>query len=167
VGLGLIVAGGLLALLIAAWLASGLASDDLEASGAILGGIFGFLFLVAPLLGAGAFVFYRSRSEARAMEEVAVQRRMLGRIEAAGEIAIADLALDTGLTRDGVRDSLVDLVSKGLFSGYVDWERGRLYARQAAQLREMRNCQNCGSQLQLAGKGLVRCPSCGAEYFLP
>lgn len=167
VGLGLIIAGGLVALLIAAWLVSGLASSDLEASGAILGGLFGFLFLVAPLAGGGAFVYVRSRSESRELEQVALQRRLLGRIEAAGEIAVADLALETGLTRDGVRDSLVDLVSKGLFSGYVDWERGRLYARQAAQLRELRNCQNCGSELELAGKGLVRCPFCGAEYFLP
>lgn len=167
VGIGLVAAGLLLAVLIAIWLGVGLANDDLEAGGAVLGGIITFLFLVAPLVGIGTFLLVRGRSEARQHERATIQRRMIGRIEAAGEISIADLALESGLTRDQVRENLVDLVSMGLFSGYVDWERGRLYARQAAELRDMQNCQNCGSPLQLAGHGLVRCPYCGAEYFLP
>ena len=96
--------------------------------------------------------------EARRLERSSSLRRMIGRIEAAGEISIADLAIDSGLTRDQVRDNLVELVSMGLFSGYVDWERGRLFARQAGELREMSNCQNCGSPLSIAGQGLIRCP---------
>ena len=167
VGLGLIGAGLLLGLGIGVWLASGLINSDLEAGGAILGGIIGFLFLVAPLVGVGGFIFVRSRSESQQLGQVAVQRRLLARIDLAGEIAVADLALEADLSRDEVRGHLVDLVSKGLFSGYVDWDRGRLYARQASELRNLKYCENCGSELELAGKGLVRCPFCGAEYFLP
>ncbi len=167
VGVGLVAAGLIVALLIAFWLAIGLSSDDLNAGGALLGGIFAFVFLVAPLVGVGGFLVVRARSEGREFEQASAQRRLIGRIEAAGEISVADLAIESGLTRDAVRDNLVELVSKGLFSGYVDWERGRLYARQASQLREMRNCLSCGSELSLAGHGLVRCPFCGAEYFLP
>lgn len=167
VGIGLVGVGMLVALGIAAWLIAGLASSDLEAGGAILGAIIGFIFLVAPLVAVGGFILVRARSESRQLGEVAVQRKLLARIELAGEIGVGDLALDAGLTRDEVRANLVDLVSKGLFSGYVDWDRGRLFARQARELREMRNCQSCGSELELAGKGLVRCPYCGTEYFLP
>jgi hypothetical protein len=167
VGVGLVAVGLLLALGIAAWLGVGLANDDLEAGGAVLGGVIAFLFLVAPFVAVGAFLIFRSRAESREFAQAAAQRRLMGRIEAAGEISVADLAIDSGMTRDEVRDNLVDLVSKGLFSGYVDWQRGRLFARQAAQLRELRNCQSCGSELQLAGHGLVRCPFCGTEYFLP
>ncbi|CAN5722225.1 hypothetical protein BH23CHL2_BH23CHL2_26240 [soil metagenome] len=167
VGIGLIAVGTLLAAAIVAWLASGIISSDLETGGAILGGIIGFLFLVAPLVGVGGFIFVRARSESRQLSRAAVQRRLIARIDLAGEIAVADLALESGLTRDEVRENLVELVSRGLFSGYVDWNRGRLFARQAAELRELRNCQSCGSELRLAGKGLVRCPFCGTEYFLP
>ncbi|MEZ4522258.1 MAG: hypothetical protein R3A46_11540 [Thermomicrobiales bacterium] len=167
VGIGLVAVGSILAIAIGGWLVAGLVSSDLEAGGAILGGIFGFIFLVAPLIGVGSFILVRSRSESRQMDQVALQRQLLARIELAGEIGIADLALEVGLTRDEVRANLVDLVSKGLFSGYVDWDRGRLFARQAAELRNMHHCQSCGSELELAGKGLIRCPYCGTEYFLP
>ena len=27
-------------------------------------------------------------------------------------------------------------------------------------------CPNCGGALELAGKGLIRCPYCGAEIFI-
>lgn len=167
VGIALVVAGVVIAVLIAAWLLAGLADDDLQTSGAVLGGIFGFIFLVAPLTGAGVFVFVRGRAESAALERTGRQRKMLGAIETAGEISIADLALETGATRDQVRSDLFDLVSKGLFSGYVDWDAGRLFARQASELRSYDQCQRCGSPLSLAGKGLIRCPYCGTEYFLP
>ena len=167
VGLGLLGFGILVAIAIAGWLIAGLASSDLNAGGAVLGGLIGMLFLSGPLIAVGGFIFIRARGESRQLSAVATQRRLLGRIEAAGEISVADLALETGLSRDEVRENLVDLVSKGLFSGYVDWDRGLLFARQASELRDLNNCQRCGSELELAGKGLIRCPYCGTEYFLP
>ena len=69
-------------------------------------------------------------------------------------------------TRDGVRADIYDLVSKGLFTGYIGWDRNMLYARQASQLRAGRTCPNCGGEVNLAGKGIVRCGFCGAEIFL-
>jgi hypothetical protein len=167
IGIGLVGTGVLIMLAIVIWLAAGLMSSDLEAGGAILGGIIGFLFLVAPFVGVGGFIFVRARTESRQLEAATMQRQLLGRIEAAGEISVSELALDMGLSRDEVRAQLVDLVSKGLFSGYVDWDRGRLFARQASALRELDRCASCGSELELAGQGLVRCSFCGTEYFLP
>lgn len=162
-------AGVLIGLLAVAWLAAGLLDDssDLELSGAVLGVLLCVGVLVLPLVGGGVLILTRARREAAAMAHVARQRKMLGAIEAAGEITIADLALETGGTRDTVRADLYDLVSKGLFSGYVNWDQGRLYARQASDMREAGTCPNCGGPLSLAGKGLIRCQFCGAEIFLP
>ena len=164
VGIVLIAAGLIIGALAIGWLALGVMGDgDLEMSGALL-----FIgFLVIPLVGAGLLVLTRARRESAAMERAQRQRKLLGVVEAAGEISIADVALETGGTRDTVRDDLYDLVSKGLFSGYVDWDRGQLIARQASELRGRETCPNCGGQLSLAGKGLVKCPYCGAEIFLP
>lgn len=168
-GLILAAAGVIIAVLAIAWLAAGISDDnsDLEMSGALLGGIFCMGVLVLPLVGGGMLIFTRARREEAAMAHVARQRKLLGAVEAAGDITIAELALETGGTRETVREDLYDLVSKGLFSGYVDWDRGRLVARQASEIRAGGTCPNCGGPQSLAGKGLIRCQFCGAEIFLP
>lgn len=168
-GIVLIAAGVIVGLLIVAWLATGLMDEtsDLQWSGAALGVAVCTGVLVLPLMGGGLLILTRARREEAAMADVRRHRTLLGTIEAAGEITIADLALETGGTRETVRADLYDLVSKGLFSGYVDWDRGRLFARQASEMRESGACPNCGGVQSLAGKGLIRCQYCGAEIFLP
>jgi ribosomal protein L37AE/L43A len=64
-----------------------------------------------------------------------------------------------------VQSYLYDLVGKGLFTGYVDWKRSILYAREAAQMQQS-TCPNCGGRREIVGKGVVRCAYCGAELFL-
>ncbi len=169
VGMLMIGAGLLIGAVAMAWLASGVADDEsgLRLSGAVLGGAMLFIVLVLPLVAGGIFLYIRGGAEAKQFENAARQRKMLGIIESAGEISIADLALQLAGTRDSVRADLYDLVSKGLFAGYVDWDRGILFARQASELRGKQTCPNCGGQVSLAGKGLVRCPYCGVEIFLP
>lgn len=167
IGMVMIVGGIIVMLLIAAWLIAGLADSNLETAGAILGGALGFLVLGLPLVGGGLFLAFRGRKEAQHGERSRRQRQLLGTIEAAGEISISDLALELRTSPDGIREDLADLVSLGLFAGYVDWDSGRLYARQASELRSLKFCENCGGELSLGGKGLVVCPYCGAEYFLP
>ena len=168
-GMLLVGAGILVGAVAIAWLASGIADDEagLRLSGAVLGGALIFIVVVLPLVAGGIFLYIRGGAEAKLFENAARQRKMLGIVESAGEISIADLALQIAGTRDTVRADLYDLVSKGLFAGYVDWDRGILFARQASELRGKQSCPNCGGQLSLAGKGLVRCPFCGAEIFLP
>lgn len=169
VGVMLIAAGAMIGVITVVWLASGLSDDDagLRLSGAVFGGALVFIVLVLPLIAGGAFLFIRGQAEARQFEHVRRQRKLLGVVETAGEIDIADLALQLNGTRDTVQSDLYDLVSKGLFAGYVDWDRGVLYARQASELRGRETCPNCGGQLAIAGKGLIKCPFCGAEIFLP
>ena len=169
VGLLLLAGGAIVGAIAVAWLASGLADDEsgLRLSGAVFGGALIFIILVLPMLAGGWFIYQRSRREGAQFAHVGRQRKLLGIVEAAGQIAVPDLALQLEATRDEVRSDLYDLVSKGLFAGYVDWDKDILYARQASQLRGSENCPNCGGQVTIAGKGLIRCPYCGAEIFLP
>jgi hypothetical protein len=169
VGILLIAGGAIIGALALAWLASGLSDDEagLRLGGAIFGGALIFIIFVLPMLAGGIFVLQRARREEAQFAHVGRQRKMLGIVESAGQIAIPDLALQLGATRDDVRADLYDLVSKGLFAGYVDWDKDLLYARQASELRGRETCPNCGGQVTIAGKGLIRCPFCGAEIFLP
>lgn len=166
-GIILTAAGVILSLAVAAWLIAGLTAGDLETGGALLGGIFGLLVVGFPLVGGGLFLFSRGKAEQLELQRSQRQRRLLGMVETAGEVSISDIAIELRSSRDEVRQDLIDLVSMGLFAGYVDWNTGTLYARQASELRSLDRCQNCGSELTLAGKGLVTCEFCGAEYFLP
>lgn len=169
IGLLLILGGLGIAAIAIAWLASGVADDQagLRVSGAILGGGLLFVAVVLPMLAGGTYIFLKGRSEEAQLASGQRQRKLLAIVETAGQISIADLALQLSGTRDSVRDDLYDLVSKGLFSGYADWDRGMLYTRAASELRGRETCPNCGGQLEIAGKGLIRCPYCGAEIFLP
>ena len=136
-----------------------------SAGAATLGfGLFAIVLLVP--LGAGAFMLWQGRQEAVAAGQAQQQRRLLNTVKTQGQVAISDLAIEMDLTREQVQALLYDLVGKGLFSGYVNWDEGMLYSRQASELRERTTCEVCGGQLELAGQGVIRCPYCGTEYFL-
>lgn len=169
IGLLLIAGGVLVGLAVTAWLVTGLTDDEsgLRSSGAVFGGALLFIAIVLPMVAGGAYLFWKGQTESKQFAHVERQRKLLGIVEAAGQISISDLALQLQGTRESVRADLNDLVSKGLFAGYVDWDRGVLYAKQASELRGQKNCPNCGGELTIAGKGLIRCPYCGAEIFLP
>lgn len=166
VGILLLGAGAVLGLGIVAWLWSNVDQDETQLSGAIFGFVLLFGVVVLPLLGGGIYFLIRGRADARELAEVEQQRRLLSVVTTRGEVQIADLVLELNSTRDEVEDDLHALVGRGLFSGYVDWSKGTLYSVEASKLQGRHTCPNCGGQLELAGKGLVKCPYCGAEIFL-
>lgn len=162
----LLAAGLVIAAIAGTWLLLGLQEGNLQGSGAVFGLFFVFLVLVAPLVGAGIFFLSRGRAEDVAYARVRSQRRLLDMLSTRGQLTIPDVALELGMTRDQIESDLYDLVGKGLFTGFVDWRRGVLHSIEAARLEAEQTCPNCGGKLELAGKGLVRCPYCGAEIFL-
>jgi DNA-directed RNA polymerase subunit RPC12/RpoP len=124
-----------------------------------------FLALVAPLVGIGAFLYVRGRREEAQLATARKERRILDMVQTRGQVQVSDLVLELQADVDQVKAWIYDLVGKGLFTGYINWDEGILYSREISQLRTNR-CPRCGGELGLGGKGIVRCPYCGTEIFL-
>ena len=148
---------------VAAWLATGLSEVGKNEPKA--GYVLGLVLFSLPFFAVGLYLLLVSRGEVRAETRVDKQRTILNAVMTRGRVSIADLAIECNLTRDQVRDHIYDLIGKDLFRGYVNWERGELVSAEAAQIKDG-SCPNCGGKLELAGKGLVRCPYCGTETYL-
>ena len=164
IGLILIFAGLVIGLVMTAWLGTSLASGSLATTGFVLG-LALLAVLVLPFLGAGLYMLVRGRAESRDLARVAQERRLLNMVLAQGQLAVADAALEMNASRDQIKAFVYDLVGKGLFTGYINWDEGILYAREAATMRTTK-CPNCGGEREVVGKGVVRCPYCGSELFL-
>jgi DNA-directed RNA polymerase subunit RPC12/RpoP len=156
IGFGLIVGIGAIAWLLVSSAGTG---------GKVLGLVF-LAILILPVIGAGVFMLFRGQAEVKDQAEVQKQRMVLNMVETRGKVRISDIALEINGTRDQVQKYIYDLVGKGLFTGYVNWNEGVLLAQQASELEGRTTCPNCGGALELAGKGMVVCPYCGSEIFL-
>jgi hypothetical protein len=164
-GIILIVAGAGIVLLAILWLVAQAVAGKLDIAAAILG--LGLAAIIAaPLIGIGVFMQVKGRQESKEMAYVQQERKLLGLIQAQGQINVAQAALEIGTTRDGLKGMIYDLVDKGFFAGYINWQEGMLYSQDAAKLKAGSRCPNCNGELQLAGKGVIRCPYCGTDIFL-
>jgi hypothetical protein len=162
--IGSILSGGglLLLLAIGIWI---LLAEGNTTGGRVLGLVLALLIL-SPIIAVGIYMLIRGGQEDKAMAHVAQQRKLLNIIKTKGQVSISDLTLELDSTFDQVQAWIYDLVGKGLFSGYINWEEGTLYSQQASHLQDETRCKHCGGELSLAGKGVVRCPYCGTEYFI-
>ncbi|MCP4414994.1 MAG: hypothetical protein GY805_00125, partial [Chloroflexi bacterium] len=139
---------------------------QLTASGTAFGIVLGFLVLVLPQLGFGTLLFWKGGQDTAVAARAQEQRQLLDIIKTQGQISISDLVIEQNSSRDSVQQMLYQLVGMGLFSGYINWDEGMLYSRQATELHKLSNCEHCNGELELAGKGIINCPFCGTEYFL-
>ena len=164
---GYIMIGLAVAVLVigSALLVSGLTSG-LNVSGAILG--FGILLvvLVAPLAIGGWLIARYARGEEKASMESAELRKILDMVTTRGSVRVSDVVLELHSTLATVQNDIYELVGMGVFTGYVNWDEGVLYSAEASGLRGLTECKKCGGKLTLAGKGVIKCPYCGTEYFV-
>jgi hypothetical protein len=163
VGVILIIVGLIIAALGIVW---GLANlgGELETTGFVL--VMGLSIVLAlPFIGVGAYLVVKGRAEEAQMAEVQKEKQLLNMVASQGQVSIGEAALELGVSRDQIKAWVYDLVGKGLFSGYINWDDGLLISRRAAELRGNK-CPNCGGEVALSGKGVVSCPYCGTEVFL-
>ena len=161
--IGLAVAALLLA---GGFVGSGLAVHRLTVPGAVLGFIL-FGALPALVLGAiGVYLVVKGKSEAAEAAEAEKLQRLLGMIQSHGQVSLGQAMVEMRMTREQITQAIYDLVSLGLFIGYIDWESMTFYASDAAKVVS-NICPNCGGIREFVGKGIVKCPYCGATLFIP
>ncbi len=149
---------------IAAWLITGLVEATNQKS-TISGYVLGLVLFCLPWFAVSLYMLLTSRGEIKEETKADKQRTILGAVMTRGRVSVADLAIECDLTREQVRDYIYDIIGKDLFRGYVNWEKGELVSAEAAQIKSD-TCPNCGGKVEIAGKGLVRCPFCGTETYL-
>jgi Zn finger protein HypA/HybF involved in hydrogenase expression len=154
-----------LAVLASLWLASQVSAEQLSAGGALIGATLAFVPVIL-LIGGGIYLFIKGGGEVEQQSTMQKQRRLMDVIRSRGQVTVEDVALEIGVPVSELKEMVHQLVGLQVFSGYVNWADGTLYSVEADQLRELKQCKNCGGELKLAGKGVVTCPFCGTEYFL-
>ena len=134
------------------------------AGGFVLGAVLS-VFIAIPFVGAGIYLMVRGRAEEAEMADVGRQRKILDMVKTRGQVDITDLVFELSSTSDQVRDDIYKIVGMGLFTGYVNWDDGVLYSKEASQLTGNK-CPNCGGEQEFAGKGVITCQYCGTDVFL-
>ncbi len=135
-------------------------------TGALLGILIVFFVLVAPLVTGGIYLMRKGEAEKAAYERARLERKLLNMVLTQGKVSFSEAAIELNIPRDQVEELVRSLVGKNLFSGAVNWEDGVLYSEEARTLLQTRRCPNCGGTLEIAGKGVIKCPWCGAEIFI-
>jgi hypothetical protein len=161
----LLIAAAAVAVVGGAWLAGSVSEGGMRITGALLGAAL-LLILILPLLGGGVYLWVQSGREAARDAQRAELRKILDMVKSRGQLPVSDLVIELGESQNEVQDMIHSLVGMGVFSGYINWEEGILYSEDASGLRDLERCKFCGGELKLAGKGVVVCPYCGAEYYL-
>lgn len=163
VGIILIVAAAVVALGGVTWLVT---EGTMTGGGLALGLILLFVVLVGPMAAGGVIALTRGRKEVAEQETASQQRKILDMVKTRGQVHVSDVIVELQSDMPSVQNMIYRLVGMGVFSGYINWDEGVLYSAEASSLRELENCRNCGGELSLAGKGVIKCPYCGTEYFL-
>ena len=140
-------------------------STEMIASAKILAIFFGAI-IAAPLIGVGLYLFRKGQAESSEEQTIAQERKLLNMVMTQGKVNVAEAALELKATRDQTKQLIYDLIGKQLFTGYVNWDEGVLLSADASKIKEGGSCPKCGGHLELAGKGIIKCPFCGSEVFI-
>jgi hypothetical protein len=166
VGLIAIVAGIVVFLGAALWIGSGWRMGQTDGPAALLGITLCGAIPLLLLGGFGVFMLIRGQAEERDLAGVRKKERLLGMIQAQGKVSLSSAMIEMKMTRQEVNNAVYELVNQGLFAGYIDWSNQTFYSQDAARVGSNK-CPNCGGVRELVGKGIVKCPYCGVELFIP
>lgn len=160
IGVGLVLLLGCSAIS----LMSSFTSTSGNLGGAVLGVVVSILVGIVPI-AFGVYLLTQGRAEAAEQANMTRQRKILDMVKTRGQVDLRDMVFDLKSNTEQIRDDIYKLVGMGLFTGYVNWDKGVLYSKDASQLKGNK-CPNCGGEQEFAGKGVVQCKNCGAEIFL-
>ncbi len=167
VGILLLLSGVGWGLAVSAFVLAGRAAGKIDAPAAVLGvGIFAALPALAAV-AAGALLVRAGLRQDRRLRQIALDRQVLERLAARGQLYLPELSAELGVGLDELRECVYRIAGENLLAGYINWAEQRLYSADAAALTQRSVCPNCGGRLELAGRGVIRCPYCGTEIFLP
>ena len=124
------------------------------------------VLVAAPIVGLGGYLFWRGRKELAELAQIKQQKLILNMVKTQGQADIQEMVFELKADTETVQKLIYDLVGKGLFHGYINWDDGILYSKQASALQGMTTCPNCGGDQEFVGKGIVKCRHCGAQIFL-
>ncbi len=94
------------------------------------------------------------------------QMQLASVVQAQGQVTMAELSRELRTPESLIRQWLYQLVRRGRFSGYVDWQSDTVFSQERPQLLQRHTCPNCTAHLELVGQGIIGCTYCGAEIFI-
>jgi hypothetical protein len=93
-------------------------------------------------------------------------RALPGLVTARARIGLEELGRELNAPPALLRAWIYRAVGAGELQGYMDWNKGIIYSREARVLKSARRCPGCAGKLELVGRGVVQCPYCDTEIFL-
>jgi rRNA maturation endonuclease Nob1 len=81
------------------------------------------------------------------------------------EMSFAEIGDGLGVSEQEARERVRHLVTKKLFTGYINWDEQTVYPRTDMDI-EKANCPACGSVLKTTPRGTKKCDACGSEICL-
>lgn len=128
-------------------------------------GVFGLLpFFV--LGGVGIYLFRKGRFEERDFVRLKKQEKLLQPIQTLGKANLAKLLPELRLSEAEARNVLLSLVEEGLFSGYYHAQTKTFYARDPNRVNS-NTCPHCSGVREQVGTGIIPCPYCKVDLFIP
>ena len=126
-GLFLIAAGFILAIMAGLWLALQLAQGIMRADEAALGAAVAFL-PAAALVVTGLYLRVRGRRQVAPLSATEQQRNLVDLLNQRQQITVHEMARSLGVDETTLRDLVEQLIGLEVFAGYVDWQAGMMYA---------------------------------------
>ncbi len=95
------------------------------------------------------------------------KRLMRTAVQARGQVRFTDLSSELSVPVELIQQWAHGLANDPAFSGFIDWRTQTLNSVEAERLSQHPSCPACGGSLTIAGQGIIRCPYCATEIFLP